>query len=248
MTKSFQIFANRVSSMKQTFQLMDLALTMAQKHCMIQAGKGRKLAETMKGTLLSHRQLNIPDSKIDIRRTFITNRNRLNQQALVELFRAFSYYIKSIVREMAHQNPVKMQSLLSNKSERVVSYPDIINLGSYNAIITDMANRVFRSLENLRSTTDMLEKIIALSQANINQTIKEDALLYLELRHLIIHNNSRADDKFIDRNNKGLVKVNPHNKKITYNYALSNTAMNVVYQLCKNIDDELLRLNLVSCL
>ena len=38
-----------------------------------------------------------------------------------------------------------------------MTYPDIINLGSYDAIIKDMANKVFRSLDNLRSTTDMLD-------------------------------------------------------------------------------------------
>lgn len=244
-TKSFQKFATIVSSMKQTFQLTDLALSMAQKHCMKKSGKGKKLAEIMNGTLMTHRQLNVPDNKVDIQRTFVTNRNRLNQQALIDIYRAFSYYMKNVIAELSHQNPLKMQGLLSNKADKSMTYPDIINLGTYSAIITDMANKVFRSLENMRSTTDMLDKLLNLTQANINQSIKEDALLYLELRHLIIHNNSRADNKFIAKNNKGLVKINSINKKISYNYLLSNTAMNVVYQLCKQFDDEIVRLGLV---
>lgn len=231
--------------MKQTFQLTDLALSMAQKHCMKNVGKGKKLAEIMNGNLLTHRQLNVPDNKVDIQRTFVTNRNRLNQQALIDIYRAFSYYMKNVITELSHQNPIKMQGLLINKADKSMTYPDIISLGSYSAIITDMANKVFRSLENLRCTTDMLDKLLNLTHANINQSIKEDALLYLELRHLIIHNNSRADDKFIARNNKGLVNVNSVNKKISYNYSLSNTAMNVVYQLCKQFDDEIVRLGLV---
>ena len=244
-TKSFQKFPRRVASMKQTFQLTDLALSMAQKHCMKSSGQGKKLAEVMNGNLMTHRQLNIPDNKVDIQRTFVTNRNRLNQQALIDIYRAFSYYMKNVITELSHQNPIKMQGLLCNKTDKSMTYSDIINLGSYNAIITDMANKVFRSLENLRSTTEMLDKLLSLTHANINQSIKEDAILYLELRHLIIHNNSRADDKFIERNSKGLVNVNPANKKISYNYLLSNTAMNVVYQLCKQFDDEIVRLGLV---
>lgn len=231
--------------MKQTFQLTDLALSMAQKHCMKSAGQGKKLAEVMNGNLQTHRQLNIPDNKVDIQRTFVTNRNRLNQQALIDIYRAFSYYMKNVITELSHQNPIKMQGLLCNKTDKSMTYPDIINLGSYNAIITDMANKVFRSLENLRSTTEMLDKLLNLTHANIDQSIKEDAILYLELRHLIIHNNSRADDKFIERNTKGLVNVNPASKKISYNYSLSNIAMNVVYQLCKQFDDEIVRLGLV---
>lgn len=245
-TKSFQVFADRISLMKQTFQMADLALTMAQKHCMKEAGKGKKIAETMGGSLSTHLQLNIPDNKLDIQRTFITSRNRQNQQALVELFRAFSYYIKSVVMEMAHQDPIKLQGILSNKADRTLTYPDIINLGSYNAIITDMANKVFRTLENMRNTTEMLDKLITLTSANINKATKDDALVYLELRHLIIHNNSQPDEKFIAKNTKGLVKINPTNNKISYNYDLSNKAMNVVYQLCRSLDSELVRLGFVK--
>lgn len=76
------------------------------------AGQGKKLAEIMKGSLLTHRQLNIPDNKRDIQRTFVTNRSRLNQQALIDIYRAFSYYIKNVIVELSHQNPLKMQGLL----------------------------------------------------------------------------------------------------------------------------------------
>lgn len=244
-TKSWQVFFSRIASMKQSFQLSDLSLTMAQKHCVKQKDNGKTIAETLNGSLDTHRQLNTPNTLLDINRTFITNRNRLNQQALIELYKAFSYYIKSIIHELSMQDPMKMQGLLCSKGDRNVSYPDIIKLGSYDAIITDMSNKVFRSLERLQSTPDLLEKLIELTDIKIDESLKEDALLYLELRHLIIHNNAKADNKFINLNKKKLVSINDHTKKIFFNYTLSNTAMNVVFQLCKKIDDELIRLGLV---
>lgn len=244
-TKSWQVFFSRIASMKQSFQLSDLSLTMAQKHCVKHKDNGKTIAETLNGSLDTHRQLNTPNTLVDINRTFITNRNRLNQQALIELYKAFSYYIKSIIHELSMQDPMKMQGLLCSKGDRNVSYPDIIKLGSYDAIITDMSKRVFRSLERLQSTPELLDKLIELTGIIIDDSLKEDALLYLELRHLIIHNNAKADDKYIILNQKKLVSINDHTKKISFNYTLSNTAMNVVYQLCKKIDDELIRLGLV---
>ena len=136
-----------------------------------------------------------------------------------------------------------MQGLLSDKKDKVLTYPEIVKLGSYDAIIADMAKRVFRSLERMQSTPDMLYKIISLFQLSIADNLKEETLLYLELRHLIIHNYGKADDKFIARNTDGKVKVKNNDKKITYNYELSNKALNKVFELCKSIDDELIRLN-----
>lgn len=244
-TKSWQVFSSRIASIKQSFQLSDLSLTMAQKHCAKQKDNGKTIAETLNGSLDTHRQLNTPNTLVDINRTFITNRNRLNQQALIELYKTFSYYIKSIIHELSLQDPMRMQGLLCAKTEKNVSYPDIIKLGSYDAIIADMSKKVFRSLERLQSTPELLDKLIDLTGIRIDDSLKEEALLYLELRHLIIHNNAKADDKYISLNQEKKVSINSNTKKIYYNYTLSNTAMNVVYQLCKTIDDELIRLGLV---
>ena len=140
---------------------------------------------------------------------------------------------------------MKMQGLLYDKKDKSLTYPEIVNLGSYDAIIEDMAKRGFRTLERMQSTPDMLDKLISLFRLSITDSLKEDALLYLQLRHLIIHNYGKADDKFITKNTEGKVKINNINKKITYNYELSNTAMNIVFELCKSIDDELIRQNLL---
>lgn len=80
---------------------------------------------------------------------------------------------------------------------------------------------------------------------NITQDLKRKALLYLEIRHLIIHNNSKADEKFAQMNNEGLVSVNTSNRKITINFTLVNSAINSVFALCKAIDQDLELVGLV---
>lgn len=108
-----------------------------------------------------------------------------------------------------------------------------------------MSLKIYRSLEKLKSTPKLLDKFIKATGINVPNDVKANALVYLEVRHLIIHNNSKADAKFNQMNNAGLVKVNPSNNKITINFALANSAITSVFILCKTMEDELKRIGLV---
>ena len=126
-----------------------------------------------------------------------------------------------------------------------MSYKDIFTLGTYSALLDDIAKRVFRALESERSTPKLLKKFIKTAKLNIPTNIQQDALTYLEIRHLIIHNNSQADATFHAINNRGLVKINPKNKKVNINYALASSAIDAVSQLCHAMDIELIRVGLI---
>ena len=118
-------------------------------------------------------------------------------------------------------------------------------LGNYASILDEIAKRVFRSLEDERNTCKLLKKFIKTTKQNVSVNIQQEALVYLEIRHLIIHNNSKADTKFNSMNNHGLVAVHHRDKKIAINYALTNSAIDAVSLLCKTMDDELVRLGLI---
>ncbi len=96
------------------------------------------------------------------------------------------------------------------------------------------------------STSKLLEKIISTTKISISNEIKQDALLYLEIRHLIIHNNSNVDEKFkrMDKDNK----IHITGKKLNMTYDLANASMNAAFKLCKSIDDQLIHRTLVSTL
>ena len=91
----------------------------------------------------------------------------------------------------------------------------------------------------------MLKKFIKTANINIPVIVQQEALVYLEIRHLIIHNNSKADAKFNAMNNAGLVKVNNSTKRIAINYTLTNSAIDAVNLLCSTIDSELIRVGFI---
>ena len=231
--------------LKQHLQLSDLALTLANKKAISLAGNGKKVAEVLGGSLDTHRQLNIPNEKKDISRTFITSRNKLHEQGIIELYSEFSNYVACVIAEIEHKQPQRFLSILSENSENGIKYKEIIRIGNYNALIDEMAKRVFRTLENKRSTKDLLNVFIKNTKVDVADELLERALVYLEIRHLIIHNNTKADAKFNRMPQHDIVSINKSNQKITLNFTVTNEAINVIYRLCKTIDDELIVKNLI---
>lgn len=244
-SKSWQSFDGRLKMLKQHLQLSDLALTLANKMANNSAGNGKKIAETLGGSLDTHRQLNIPNEKKDISRTFITSRNKLHEQAIIELYSEFSNYVANIITEIEHKQPKRFLSILSENSENGIKYKEIIRIGSYNALIDEIAKRVFRTLENKRSTKDLLTAFINNTRIDVGADYLETALIYLEIRHLIIHNNTQADTKFINMPRRDIVKVNSSNQKICLNFKVTNEAINAIFRLCKTIDDGIVEKNLI---
>jgi hypothetical protein len=158
----------------------------------------------------------------------------------------FSDYISNIVSELFKNNPYQLFGAITDKNERALFYHEIIQLSSYDAIIEEISKRIYRSFEKQRSTPKLLEKIISTTKVSISNEIKQDALLYLEIRYLIIHNNSNVDEKFkrMDKDNK----IHITGKKLNMTYDLANASMNAVFKLCKSIDDQLIHRTLVSTL
>ena len=231
--------------LKQHLQLSDLALKIANKKAMSCAGTGQKIAEALGGALDTHGQLNIPNERKDISRTFITSRKKLHEQAIIELYGEFSNYLANIITEIVHKQPKRFLSILSENSDNGIKYKEVIRIGSYNALIDEIAKRVFRTLENKRSTKDLLSAFVKNIKIDVDNTILETALAYLEIRHLIIHNDTKADAKFKSMARHDVVSINNSTQKITLNFTVSNEAINAVFQLCKNIDDDIITKELV---
>lgn len=244
-SKSLQSFDGKTRSLKQHLQLMDLSLTLANKRCSNNKGNGKTIAETLKSDLISHPQLNTPNQRVDISRTFATSRKKLNEQAIIELYANFSDYLSSVIRELENTRPQQILSLVPPGSETSLTYKDVFTLGSYPAILEAIAKKVYRSLEDERSTPKLLKRFIKTAKLNIPVNLQEDALTYLEVRHLIIHANSKADSKFHSLNQRNLVEVNPSNQMLTINYAMTSAAIDKVMELCKKLDEELINKGLL---
>lgn len=246
MSKSLQSFEGKIRSLRQHAQLSDVAFAAVNKVCIQNSGNGQTIAKTLGTTTAKHPQLNIPNESRDISRVFATSRIKVNEQALIELYSFFADYVSGVIRELVDKDPNRILGFVPPQNNTDLSYKDILTLGNYNAILDEIAKRVFRALEDERSTPKLLKKFIKTAKLNVPVNIQQNALVFLETRHLIIHNNSKADAKFNALNNTGLVQVNATNKKIAINYTLTSAAIDAVSLLCRTLDVELVRVGLIN--
>ncbi|WP_281838712.1 hypothetical protein [Cardiobacterium hominis] len=120
---------------------------------------------------------------------------------------------------------------------------EILSAQKWDNVVSLVAKSVFRNLENERSTKNLIEKINNKLDLKIPENIIKEALPYLEVRHLLVHNNGKLDDKFI-KNYRNFEHTN--GKDIKLDYQLLQNARKAIYNLVNKIDSQIISLQIVS--
>ncbi len=240
-TKAFQAFEGSIRSLKQHSQLTDCSLRVA--NTLINKSDAESIASALCSSVQTHPQLNSPLSKTEVSRIFVASRRKLNEHVILELYRIFSNYMRAIIGELMLADPITLLKNVGENKDNKIEFERIILLGSYDGILHYIADMVYRRLENERSTPKLVEKIINYTKIPVNAGLRDKALMYLEIRHLIIHNNSKADDDFVERAD-GNIEVSK-GTKLPINYHLVSDAINSVQQFCKDFDSKLINGKLV---
>ncbi len=239
-TKSFQTFRSEIQYLKQHLQVIDASLISSARSLGQYKPKTDKITKALGINPSKHDILNHPVS--DYLRIFNYTRSKNAEFSVIELYNAFSVYMKSILAEMYKHNPLQIVGKATGNPN--FSFIDLVKLGNYQKIEEEMITKVFRKLEDERSTTKLLEKILNHTTINLPDALKINALMYLEMRHLFIHNNGKADEHFVTEYGDNLsVKVN---HKLPTNFDTVSNAIQTVYHLIEFIDKELINENLVD--
>lgn len=245
-SKNHQSFLSKIKVLRQHVQLSDLCYTQGNVLCAKKKDEEISIADALKAKEGSHMQLRMHNDGRNIGMVFANSRAMINQQAIVDLYSSFAEYLSSIVASITKVSPYTIRPILEGKEEYSIKFHDLVKLGNYDSIMSEMARRVFRILEDERSSKQLLNKLIKLTNISISGELIERSLLFMELRHLIIHNEAKADDKFINANRENIVTINSSNKKISYTFPLTESAINCISDLCTQIDSELIRKGLLS--
>lgn len=242
-TKAFQIFSSGIRQLGQHIQLLDASLLLADRKTAGANPPLPTLAEALDFTTKRYPRLNIPNTHKERNRVIAYSRSKLHEQAIIDLYRLFSEYIRNLIVEFIHVNPSQLLETVARNKDNTMTFDQILKLGDIDSIKEEMARIIFRRFESERSTKELLKKILSYSGITIDDEIITDALLYLEIRHLIIHNASKADSNFIVLDTSHKVKLNSNNK-FMLTFSLSKSAIYSVGLLCEKVDTELIKANL----
>lgn len=234
-SKSFQLLRSRVEYLRQHLELLDAALTHTDNQLKLDCLGTKQVSEVL--NVPNHSSLNHPTT--ERKRLIRYSRSKNAEYSIIELYKYFTEYLRNILGEMYQENPQKMiGSLTGNREAISLTAYKIVELGSYEKISEYIVSEVFRRLENEKSTPKLLSKILDYADITIEQSVKDNALMYLEMRHLYIHNNGKADAKFKSKYDD-IIKLN-RNGKLPSTYTTTNAAIASIYELCQEIDSSLI--------
>lgn len=231
-SKSLQRYRGRIEHLEQHMQAIDVCFTLA-----LEATTANKpAAKTILGALgkehAKYSRLKQPAG--EGLRVFNFSKSQSFEHSLIALYRYFGEYLRNILGEMYAKEPLAVVGKVAGNS---LQFHELVNLGSYEAIILKMIDTTFRRLEDERSTTKLLEKIIGHTKVKVDEAVREEALRYLELRHLFIHNNGKCDVIF-EKAHGAHLKIKDGDDLPT-DYKTTSAAVAAVTKLLKTIDHEL---------
>lgn len=126
--------------------------------------------------------------------------------------------------------------LIGTQSNLQFNIKDILDKGTKEGIYKMILDRVFRSIENKRDTLELVSALNIRLNLGVNAEIITNAMPYLEMRHLFIHNDGVADE--IYRNKYPEIRVNGDGQIILNSYVM-NQARILVSALVTDYDNKL---------
>ena len=160
---------------------------------------------------------------------------RNEELAFQLLYTHLNEYLRLLIAEMYHKKPL----MIVGKVQANLNFPQIVKLGSYEAICDHMIRHVFRSFSSLRSTKSLVEQVLDETGVVVRDKTLEDATFYMNIRHLIVHNSSIVDVDFekLYGNRIGFAKFGI---RLQMSISLTRKAIRSIYALCQEIDQALI--------
>ena len=134
-------------------------------------------------------------------RRLVTNHFKATVYAayVKDIYEELTHYLRTILKDASiscfDSNRIAAKN---SKSEGGITVPigDILRQGSWEKVCEHISNLIFQSLEREQSTISLLKKIASKLNLNIPDSVIDDVLPYLEIRHFLVHSDGRVDDKF----------------------------------------------------
>lgn len=150
-------------------------------------------------------------------------------------------YLKAVLVEASTNAKIDPARFIGDQKVEVKAI-DILKADKLQSVIEDVVSKVFRQLENKRSTRELVEGVRNKLNINVDSEIEQKALYYLEIRHQLVHADGRADEKF-KREHPNLKYTSGN--YIDLRYKLIRSARKAVEEYIKAFDDQVISQGIV---
>lgn len=163
----------------------------------------------------------------------------------------YSSYVKDIYEELTEylRNILEHASLSGFDSQRLVGEHSfktdanvLLSLGSWEDVCKYVSDSIFQKLENERSTLELLKSMKNKLGLHVSQEIIDNALPYLETRHLLVHADGKINPTFKDK--YPTISTKGNFVLLDYNFIVSMRV--AVKELAKQYDREIIDKKLLN--
>lgn len=120
---------------------------------------------------------------------------------------------------------------------------EILTAGSWSNVVRMVSQSVFRKLENERSTKNMLLKMNSKLDLGVSLVTIYAALPYFEIRHLLVHSDGKADQKFCDSFPDFGATAG---QKISLDHGILQNARTAIFTLINEFDQQIVTKGVVA--
>lgn len=240
LSKEALIFQNRIKSFDEDLEMIDVLKIALEKSDLLRDD------EVLFKYVSKKRHINLYSKKVTMQsRKIVVNhlRNTIYSSYLKDLYEELTDYLKALLSATAKVSKEKSKALrLMGEHTISIKASDILQFNSIEDLATYIAESIIQSLENERSTKELIKKVCKKIDLQIDEEIINVALPYLEIRHKLVHTNGLLDVEF----KKNYPKIQCNNENyVTLNYALVNAARDAVTNLVFAIDEKALEKKLL---
>jgi hypothetical protein len=235
-TKALQRFEDRVSAYASDLELADL---LVRKFC-ASASTPDTIAVFLDGSVAQYPNLNRRENNR-------TSRNIVGPHMKVTLYAAFikdlyedfSEYLATSMKKaaLAGLNPAQFQG----DAKLDLQAKEILQVGSWENAVALISEKIFRSLENEKSTITLINKVSGRLGLALEPAILSSAMPYLDARHILVHRDGRVDAAYTG--SYPGIPVREGKLKIDYDFV--RNARTSVRALASHIDERLCAAHLV---
>ena len=157
-----------------------------------------------------------------------------------EIYEEVTLYFKGLLK-IAITNGIPTERIVGEHKVNFNSI-DILQRRSWDAVVDYVIDSIVQQLENERSTLALIKKMNCKLNLSVDESIINNALPYLEVRHLLVHMDGKANSEF-KTNNPNFTY--DENDRISLDFDHIIKTRDVINELIKEFDKKAIGASLI---
>ena len=193
MTKAYHAFQQKLIYFEDDIEFVDI-LRIAVTNNALTDPSSNKVLKYLNPLVHSHlsRRRNSDGS----RRIIVNHlRQSVYGSYIKDVYEEVTEYLKTVLIKY-FESDINNPRLIGSHSVNIDA-KTLLALGNWEAVCQYVANSIFQALESERSTLSLLKKIKTKIGVDVDDSLIEDSVPYLQLRHFLVHADGTLPDDFI---------------------------------------------------